>query len=111
MSAGRREQRFLDTERLFEEDVALRGKAAVTGKFRRRHCGPDVIQFRPGREWAIKRNADHDSLKGFRPINKSDPPAGKETPFVITIRSSFKMLSRLLLSAGLISNSRHGCKF
>ena len=110
MGARGREEGFLDPERLFEQDVALRSKAAVTGKFRRRDRGPDVVQFRPRREWTIKRNADHDSRNGFRPINKSDPPAGKETPFVITIRSSFKMLSRLLLSAGPISNSRQGCK-
>ena len=63
-------------------------------------------QVHPRRERAVEWNAHHDALKGFRPINKSDPPAGKETPFVINIRSSFKMLSRVLLIAGLISSSR-----
>ncbi len=110
MSAGRRQERLLNTKRLFEQDVALRGEAAVAGKFRRRDGGADVIKFISRRERTIERNADHDGLKGLRPTNKSDPPAGKETPVLITIRSNFKMLSRVLLSAGPISNSRHGRK-
>src|SRR5438874_7569515 len=110
MSARRRQKCLLNPKRLFEQNVALRGEAAVAGKFRRSDGCADVIKFISRRERTIKRNADHDGLKGFRPINKSDPPAGKETPFVIIMRSSFKMLSKVLLSAGLISNSRHGCK-
>ena len=90
--------------------MALCSETAITGKFRHRDRGLDVVEFMPCRERTIERNADHDRLKGFRPINKSDPPAGKEKPLVITIRSSFKMLSRLLLKAGLISNSRQGWK-
>ena len=88
MRAGRREQRLLNAKRTFQKTLALRGEGAVTGKLRRRDRGPDVIKFIARRERPIERNADHDELKGFRPINKSDPPAGKETPFVISNRSS-----------------------
>ena len=111
MRARRREKRLLNAKRLLEKAVALRSEVAVTGKFRRRDRGPDVIKFIPSRKRTIERNADHDELKGFRPISKSDPPAGKEMPFVIAIRSSLKMLSRVLLRAGLISNSRQGDTF
>ena len=110
MSAGRRQERFLNPKRMFEEAMALRSEVAVAGKFRRRDGGANVIKFISRRERTIERNADHDGLKGFRPTNKSDPPAGNETPVLITIRSNFKMLSRVLLSAGPISNSRHGWK-
>ena len=90
--------------------MALRGEGAVTGKLRRRDRGPDVIKFIAGGERTIERNLDHDGLKGLRPINKSDPPTGKETPFSISNRSTFKMLSKVLLSGGLISSSRQRCK-
>src|SRR4026208_2308702 len=90
--------------------MALRSERAVAGKLWRRDRGPDVIKFVAGRERTIERNLDHDELKGLRPINKSDPPMGKETPFSISNRSSFKMLSKVLLSDGLISSSRQPCK-
>ena len=83
MSAGRREERLLNTKRLFEEDVALRGEAAVAGKFRRRDGGADVIEFISRRERTIERNADHDERKGLRPINKNDPPIENESLFLI----------------------------
>lgn len=110
MRAGRRQEGLLNPKRVFEQEVALRGEAAVAGKFRRRDGGADAVKFISRREWTIERNADHDGLKGLRPTNKSDPPAGKEAPVLIIIRSSFKMLSRVLLSAGPISNSRQGWK-
>ena len=88
--------------------MALRSEGAVTGKLRRRDRGPNVINFLAGGERTIERNLDHDGLKGLRPINKSDPPTGKERPFSISNRSSFKMLSKILLSAELISSSRQG---
>lgn len=110
MGAGCRQERPLNAKRLFEEEVALRGEAAVTGKFRRRDGGADVIEFISRCERTIERNADHDELKGLRPINKSDPPTGNEAPAFITIRSNFKILSRVLLSVGPILNSRHGWK-
>jgi len=110
VGAGRRQERLLNTKRLFEEEVALRGEAAVAGKLRRRDGGANVIKFISRCERTIEGNADHDGLKGLRPINKSDPPAGKEAPPLIIIRSNFKMVSRVLLSVGPISNSRHGWK-
>ena len=108
MRAGRREKRLLNAKRTLQKAVALRSEGAVTGKLRRRDRGPDVIKFIAGRERTIKRNLDHDELKGLRPINKSDPPTGKESPFSISNRSSFKMLPKILLSVGLISSSRQG---
>src|SRR6476619_1451481 len=90
--------------------MAFHSKGAVTGKLWRRDSGPDVVKFVAGCERTIERNSDHDGLKGLRPINKSDPPTGKETPFSISNRSSFKMLSRVLFSGGLISRSRQRCK-
>ena len=108
MRAGRCEQRLLNPERTLQKAVALRSEGAVTGKLRSRYGVSDVIQFIAGRERPIERNADHDLLKGFRPINKSDPPTGKERPFSISNRSSFKILSKILLSVGLISSSRQG---
>jgi len=91
---------------LFEKSMALRGKATVTGKFRRRDRGANVIKFISRREGAIEANADHDSLKGFRPINKSKSPTGKETPFVVMmILLGFKKLSKVL-SNGADFNSR-----
>ncbi len=88
--------------------MAFRGEGAVTGKLRRRDRGPDVIKFIAGGERAIERNLDHDELKGLRPINKSDPPTGKERPFSINNRSNFRMLPKILLIVGLISSSRQG---
>ena len=92
----------------------MRWHSAVKGpspeNFGARYRSPDVIKFIARRERPIERNADHDVLKGFRPINKSDPPAGKETPCVIMIVRVVKTLSKVLLSAVLISNSRQGCK-
>ena len=110
MRARRREQRLLNSKLTFQKTMALRGEGAVTGKLWRRDRSPDVIKFIAGGERTIERNLDHDGLKGLRPINKSDPPTGKETPFSISNRSSFKMLSKVLLSGGLISSSRQRCK-
>src|SRR6476660_10595778 len=111
MRAGSREKRLLNSKRTFQKTMALRGGGRVTKKLRRRDRGPDVINFIAGGERTIERNLDHDGLKGLRPINKSDPPTGNETPFSINNRSSFKMLSKVLLSGGLISSSRQRCKF
>ena len=110
MRARRHEKRLLNAKRAFEKAVALCREGAVTGKLRRRDRVPDVIKFVAGGERTIERDLDHDGLKGLRPINKSDPPTGKETPFSISNRSSFKMLSKVLLSGGLISSSRQRCK-
>src|SRR6185436_10715412 len=106
--ARRREQRLLNTKRTLQKAVALRGEGAVTGKLRGRRRSPHVIKFLAGGERTIERNLDHGELKGLRPINKSDPPTGKERPFSISNRSSFKMLPKILLSVGLISSSRQG---
>src|SRR6516225_9350792 len=108
MRARRREQRLLNSKRTLQKTVALCGEGAVTGKLWRLHRGPDVIKFIAGRERAIERNLDHDELKGLRPINKSDPPTRKESPFSISDRSSCKMLPKILLSVGPISSSRQG---
>ena len=104
----RREQRLLNLKRMLQKAVAFRCEGAVAGKLRRRHRSPDVIEFIAGRERTIERNLNHDELKGLRPINKSDPPTGKERPFCISNRSSFKMLPKILLTVGLISSSRQG---
>ena len=98
------EKRFLGPERAFEQAVTLRSEPAIARKFRRRHRGLDVIKLRPGYKRAIKGNADHNGIKGFGPICKGDPPAGKETPFLIIIRSSLKVIPRVFLSAGPISS-------
>src|SRR5262245_25525876 len=108
MRARRREQRLLNSKRALQKAMALRRKGSVAGKLRHRHRGPDVIKFIARCEWTIERNLDHDELNGLRPINKSDPPTGKERPFSISNRSRFKMLPKILLSLGLISNSRQG---
>ena len=98
MGAGRRQERLLNPKRLFEQEVALRGKAAVAGKFRRRDGGPNVIKFISRRERTIERNADHDGLKGFRQTNKSDPPAGK------------RCLQRELRMRDIVSSLTQGAK-
>lgn len=108
MRARRCEQRLLNPKRTLQKPVALCGERAVAGKLRRCDRGPDVIKFLAGRERTIERNLDHDEIKGLRPINKSDPPTGKERPFSISNRSSFKMLRKILFSVGLISSSRQG---
>src|SRR4030095_4798326 len=90
--------------------MALGSERAVTGKLRRCYRVPNVIKFIADGERPIERDSDHDLSEGFRPINKSDPPAGKETPCVIIDRSIVKTVSRVLLSVGLISSSRHGCR-
>jgi hypothetical protein len=98
-----REKRFLGLERAFEQAVALRSEPAVAGKFRRRYRRLDVVKLRPGYKRAIKGNADHNGIKGFGPICKGNPPAGKETPSRIIIRSSLNVVPRVFLSAGPIS--------
>ena len=93
-----------------ENAVAILRELAVAREFRRRDRFTQVVNLFARCKRTIEGNPDHDVVVLFLPTSKSDPPAGKERPALMTARSMVRIVSKVLSSGRLISNSSQRLK-